>query len=528
MQKLSYYYGRFNIPKTIWGIFFVALVLRFWGIWYGLPLQLNVDEPSLVSGTLSLKENLNPGRFDWPSLYFYINAVFYGIFSLIKPLLTLIFKIPDENFSSASFFIISRSLSAVLGSLTVIIVYFIARKIFSHKVGIIAALLLTFLPIHVYESHLAKIDIAHTFFVTLAVYFIWNIYKAGSKWSYLISGILIGLATSIKYNSFLLAISVLLAYLLRRSEIQEKSFLKKYFNAEHIRYMLLAGILSIVVFYMVTPFALIDYETFFSTEQGVGAMWQFQNVGQVEWPLYSAEVYETFVTMFRGDLGFTLWVLFSVLLILFLFFNKRGKEYTFLLLPTVILTFYISRLDRSPSHYFLMLIPFYIPALAKFICDLYEGFSKMKYLREVPLYLFVAIILLPSFWSVLKSNYMLSRQDTRNLAYNWAKDNLDENKDFLFVIGEELSVVEFKRNETLKVKKLDREGIDYRMAPFFVLIGVEGVNKSQLLEGDRDPGNLEGNSEPILKYADLLFSVDNDLRFGPPIHIFKVNQVEAE
>lgn len=525
---INYYFTKFNIPKTIWWTFIVALLLRFWGIWYGLPLQLNVDEPSLISGVLSLKENLNPGRFDWPSLYFYINAFFYGIFSIVKPILTVLFKIPDENFSPASFFIISRSLSAFLGSLNIIVIYLLTRKIFSHRVGMIAAVLLTFLPVHVYESHLAKIDVAHTFFVSLAVYFIWNIYKYGNKRSYLMSGILIGLATSIKYNSFLLVISVAQAYLMRQSEVLDGNSVKKYFSVKHIKYMLMAGLISIVVFYIGTPFALIDYKTFFSTERGEGAMWQFQNVGSVEWVFYPGEIYETFVTMFRNDLGFVLWILFGVLLILFLFFNKRSKEYSFLLLPTVILSLYISRLDRSPSHYFLMLIPFYVTALSAFIYEIHIRMMQYMKLQWKMVYVFLILLLLPSIWMVMKSNYMLSRQDTRNLAYNWVKDNLEENTDFLFVIGEELAVVEFKRNETEKIKKLDRDGIDYRPTPFYVLIGVEGVRKEQLLEGDRDPGILEGNSEPILKYADLLFSAEDDYRFGPPIYIFKVNQVEPE
>lgn len=526
MHGINYYISKLNIPRTVWGIFVVALIMRFWGIGYGLPLQLNVDEPSLVSGVFSLKDSLNPGRFDWPSLYFYINAAFYALFGLIRPLLAYILNVPSDSFAPASFFLISRSLSAILGALTIIIVYITSRKIFSEKVGVIAAILLTFLPIHVYESHLAKVDVAHTFFVGLALYFIWNIYKSGSRRSYLISGILIGLATTIKYNGFLLAISVVQAYLMRQSELSEENLLKKYFDFKQVKYMLLAGVLSVVVFYMGTPYALLDHETFFSTERGEGAMWQFQNIGQVEWSLYSVEVYETFVPMFRADLGLFLWITFSVLLIAFTFLNKRSKEYSFLLFPTVFLAFYISRLDRSPSHYFLMLIPFYIPALASFLSEIYSYMTRIKFLKVVPLYAFIGFMLIPSLMIDLKSNYMLSRQDTRNLAYNWVKDNLDGEKDFLFVMGEELSVVEFQKNETKQIKKLDRDGIDYKSAPFYVVIGVEGITKEQLTEGDRDPLALEGNSEPILKYADLLFSTNNDLRFGPPIHIFKVNQVE--
>lgn len=528
MQPIIRRFANLNIPKSVWIIFIVALVLRFWGIWYGLPLQLNVDEPSLISGTIGLKESLNPGRFDWPSLYFYINAAFYAVFALIKPILTAVLKIPDDSFSPASFFLISRSLSAILGSLTVIVLFLIGRKIFSYRVGMISALILTFLPIHVYESHLAKVDIAHTFFVALSVYFIWNIYKYGNLRSYILSGAMIGIATSIKYNSFLLAISVVQAYFMRQAELTDMSFLKRYIDLKRIKYALIAGLLSVVLFFLGTPYAILDHETFLSDERGKGAMWQFQNVGSVEWPQYPSEVYETFVTMFRADLGYVIWILFSVLVVLFLFFNKRNKAYNFLLFPTVIIALYVSRLDRSPSHYFLMLIPFYVPALSAFIAEIYDWIKNLKVFKWVLLYPLVLVLLIPSMFDVVRSDYMLGRQDTRNLAYNWVKDNIDENNDFLFVIGEELAVVEFKRNETEKIKKLDKDGISYKEAPFYVLIGVEGIRKEQLIQGDRDPGDLEGNSEPILKYADLLFVADNKDRFGPPIYIFKVNQVEPD
>lgn len=518
---------RLNISRSVWLIFGLALLVRLWGIWYALPLQLNIDEPSLVSGTLQLKNSLNPGRFDWPSLYFYINASFYFLFTLIEPVIESIFKISEEDITPAAFFLISRMLSAVFGALTVFLVYLISRKMFSHRIGVIAGVILTFLPRHVYESHLAKIDIAHTFFVALAIYFIWNIYKYGGKWAYIVSGIAIGLATTIKYNGFLLVLPFLIAYFLRRSELDEKNWLKKYMDFNEIKYMVVAGITSIVVFYLGTPFALLDSETFFSTERGKGAMWQFQNVGNIEWVFYPQELYETFITMFRDDLGLVLWLVFSLLMILFVFFNKRSKENIFLLLPTLFITLYISRLDRSPSHYFLMLIPFYVPAVAKFVNEIYLNLKKVRFFNFINLALLLLLILLPSIWTVLKTNYMLSRLDTRNLAYNWIQDNLEES-DFLFVVGEDLSQLKFKEKNTEGLNRLDRDSLNYKSSPFYVLIGVEGITKESLTTGDRDPVDLEGNSEPILKYADLMFSSVDELRFGPPIYIFKVHEVEKD
>jgi hypothetical protein len=306
---------------------------------------------------------------------------------------------------------------------------------------------------------------------------------------------------------------------MRRSESKFGSGLKKWIDKKEIKNMLLGGLLSIVIFYMGTPYALLDYKTFFSTERGKGAMWQFQNIGTVETPLYAAELYETFVPMYRGDLGIALWIVFSLLLILFTFFNKRSKQYIFLLLPTLLGSLYISRFDRSPSHYFLMFIPLYVPAMAAFLTEIVDKInrSKMKFSPSI----LIILLLLPSLWVTVKSNLMFSRADTRNLANNWVKQNLQE-EDFLFVNGEELAVVTFKENNTKKIKKVDQEHVRQPPTPFYVIIGQEGITKEMLTEGEKDPELLEGNSEPIIGSAELVFSVDDKLRFGPPIHIFRV------
>ncbi len=524
-RVISNFFERLDIPKSVWVLFGFAILLRVWGIWYGLPLQLNVDEPSLVSGVTNLKNNLNPQRFDWPSLYFYITALFYGILVLLKPVIVAILGIPSESINPTGFFILSRLLSVIFGSLTVLVVFLIGREIFSKRVGFLSALILSVLPIHVYESHLAKVDIAHTFFIAIAVYFIYRIYRYGTRSAYLWSGFWLGIATSIKYNAFLLAVPILIAYLMRRSESKFGDGLKKWIDKREITHIFYALILSVVVFYIGTPYALLDSETFFSTERGKGAMWQFQNIGTVETPKYVAELYETFVPMYRVDLGIGLWIVFSLVLILFLFFNKRSKQYIFLLLPTILGSFYISRFDRSPSHYFLMLIPLYVPAMAAFLIEIIDKInrSKLKFSPSV----FIIVLLLPSLWLALKSDIMLSRADTRNLAYNWVQNNLKE-EDFLFVNGEELAVVTFKKNETKKIKKVDQGNILHKATPFYVLIGEKGITKEMLTTGDRDPEKLEGNSEPILKYAELVFTTDNKLRFGPPIHIFKVEDYIEE
>lgn len=517
-----------EIPKVVWIIAAFAFMLRIWGIWYGLPLQLNVDEPSFVSGVLGIKYDLNPGRFDWPSLYFYINAGFYFVFSIIKIFISLLTNIPEEAYSSTAYFLISRFLSVTFGTATVLAVYVLGKEVFGSKqVGILSALILSVIPVHVYESHLAKLDVAHAFFIAVAVYWIWQIYKIGDLKSYLWAGVWIGLSTSVKYNSALIFMSVIIAYFLRMSERTETDVLKKYWSIEDIKKAFYAGLISIVTFFIGTPFALIDFDTFFSNERGVGALWQFENVGSVAWSEYPSELYETFSQMFYSDLGLSLWIVFSLMLISFVFFNMRSKGYVFMLLPTVLISLYITRLDRSPSHYFIMLMPYYVPALANFILNINNALRNVGV--KVGLGALTAVILSFSLWNSVEADILLSRTDTRYLADKWVKENINES-DFVYVIGEELEVVTFKKDETAQIKKLDREVFEDtgRMRDFYLIVGIEGVTAEDLTTGDRDPEFLPGNSKPILENAELLFTTNNNWRYGPPIHIFYVTKVTTE
>lgn len=504
-----------SIPKLVWYIFGIGLVLRLCGIWFGLPLQLNMDEPTLVSSVLMLKTSLNPGHFDWPHLYFYINGAFYAVYYLVKLVLEALFSVSFAD-SITPFYLISRSLTAVLGSLSVVGIFILTRNMFSERIGVIASLMLSLLPIHVYESHLAKIDVAQTFFGILTVVFIYNIFKNPSLKNYILSGVLIGLTTSIKYNGFLLFIPLLIAHLYSLKSYKEIINLVKFKNLS------LSVLTAIIAFFVGTPFALIDFKTFFSDKYAIGVLWQFSNVGSVLWEDYSVSLYETFINMYRQDLGLGLWSLLILLSLLYLFFNKRSKELNFLMAPFIFISAYISRLERSPSHYFLLLIPFYIPALAFFVDEMISKFKK--YSTKLPL-IVLLILLLPS--AVLSFDYAIRyvRSDTRYMAYQWVHNNLDEDKDFLYVHGELLSFIPFQKKNTERIDKVDKNNVNGN-TPLYIVIGIDGLTKEDITTGDFDPKALKGDNKAILDDAELLFYTDNKLRFGPPMYVLKINNLD--
>ncbi len=510
--------------RVLISIIGLGFFIRLAGIWYGLPLQINIDEPALISTTANLNDSLHPGRFDWPHLYFYINALFFGIYGVIRAIISVFVEF-EGLYSTSALFVVSRFVHILFATATIVPVYLIARSLFkSRKTALVAALLLAILPVHVDESHFAKLDIPQAFFISWAIYYIVRIFETGERRFFLFVGALIGIATSIKYNGFLVFLPMVIAVLLRFNWADWKNF--REWTRIFVSF-LLSGLISILFFYLGTPFALLDWNNFWSKEHAVGAMWQFENVGRIDVVDYPLALYETFGKMYLKDLGVSLWFIFTLLMVLFIFFNKRSKPYVLTLLPVLIFCLYISSFERSPSHYFIFLIPLYIPAIAHFILEIRDFLNSRVFKGRLEVITYVALLFVmgSTLYLSAKISYLYSVRDTRNYAYDWIKNNVYEEVDYLYVYGEDLEMVPFQEKKSKRLKRVDVDHVDVSKAPFYLVIGARGVLREEIISGDRDPDLIEGNSSPILKHAELVYEVDNRGRLGPPIYIFYVTNI---
>lgn len=140
----------------------LAAVLRIWGIGQ-YPAGLNADEAAIGYNAYSLLQTGKDEYGQWfplafksfgdykPGLYFYLVLPFVGLFGLNE----FAVRLP----------------SALLGIGTIILVYFLAKKMFKNGwVGIASAFLLTITPWHIAFSRGSWETNAATFFITLGVY----------------------------------------------------------------------------------------------------------------------------------------------------------------------------------------------------------------------------------------------------------------------------------------------------------------------------------------------------------------------
>lgn len=86
-----------------------------------------------------------------------------------------------------------RLQSAVVGTLTVLAVYHLARGLFGRNIGLIAALFLATFPPHLHFSRLAMLLMMSPLMGTLALYFIVRARQTQSRRHYVLCGVMLGL-----------------------------------------------------------------------------------------------------------------------------------------------------------------------------------------------------------------------------------------------------------------------------------------------------------------------------------------------
>ncbi|HKP53502.1 MAG TPA: DUF2298 domain-containing protein [Chloroflexia bacterium] len=111
--------------------------------------------------------------------------------------------------------IMGRHLSSIFDLITVLLVFLIARRLYSSSVGLIAAALVAFSATHIQLSHFATVDSYLTTFMIAALYFSVMMMQRPSWWAATAAGACIGFAVATKVSVVPFALVVVAAIVLR-------------------------------------------------------------------------------------------------------------------------------------------------------------------------------------------------------------------------------------------------------------------------------------------------------------------------
>jgi dolichyl-phosphate-mannose--protein O-mannosyl transferase len=187
------------------GVLAVAAIVRFWGIYFGLPqTECRPDETYVIDIALRFGTgDFNPHTFIYPTLYMYVLFLLYAGYFLVGFAMGKYSSNSDflleYVLDPTSFYLIDRFLSALLGTATVLITYHLAKQFLDRKTAIISAFFLALAYLHVRHSHFGVLDVPVTFLIMCSAFFILRAHNDYTSRNYLLAGIFAGLAASTKY-----------------------------------------------------------------------------------------------------------------------------------------------------------------------------------------------------------------------------------------------------------------------------------------------------------------------------------------
>ncbi|HXF58496.1 MAG TPA: glycosyltransferase 87 family protein, partial [Candidatus Saccharimonadales bacterium] len=221
--------------RLLLGILALGLLVRLWGITDRLPdptLGINpmvgntaVDEGDRRAMDFAWRMwrggarplDLNPQTGDWPGLPFYLTL---GAQMLYRGYDYLAHGTSSQEFADrmeedpAGMFLLARILAALLGTVTVFLVYRLGAILWDRKLGLAAAFLLALNPFHILISQrVSDPNLLALLFVLLATLELARVTDRVAP--YARAGAMIGLAAACKYVPMVLLLLPVLAARLR-------------------------------------------------------------------------------------------------------------------------------------------------------------------------------------------------------------------------------------------------------------------------------------------------------------------------
>lgn len=397
-------------------IILAGAIVRLQALDFGLPTEyVRPDEEVIIKRAMGFfTGDLNPHFFFYPTFYLYLTFVPYIFYYLLLKLSGAILSIDDFFalfiLNLSPFHLISRSISAVSGIISIYLIYLLAKKIYSKEIGLLSGLFLSLAYLHARDSHFGTTDVPLTLMVILSYIFITDILLSGRR--YLLAGIFGGLAASMKYNGAILAFPILVAHLLNKKN-PEESFIKKIFDKK----LFISAIVMILSFLFVSPYILLDYKPFL---KGMKIITRAVNEGiemkfDIGWIFYSKFT-------LRYGIGIPL-LLVSLLGIAYLIYRHKKEDILLLSFPLL----YYLLIGNSYgvfSRYMIPVIPFLCIFAAVAVYNFISSLSFLKKYSLIVSFVISIIILFPSIYSLMNFNKIISMEDTRNLALNWIDRNI--------------------------------------------------------------------------------------------------------
>ncbi len=384
--------------------------------YFNLIRTFHPDEEIIIKSL----SNMNPKKFDFNPHYF-VYPAFYtyiaGFVMFILHIFKIIKLIPDVSFyflhpeEMAKLYLTGRIITLISALILINIIFKIGNK-FKNKCGFFSAFFIAFTPLFFINSHYMTIDIMMILFVATSFFYTLK-YTDDNNVKYIyIASIFAGLSGGTKYPGILIWGIIPFAVLLSEGWVGARK-----------RTIYISFIITIISFFAVNPYIIIDYPEFKRDFISLMSDRSF-SLNLIHNLKYSSV---NFIVAGKNGLGFILLFL-SIISFFYSFFKIKEKNisltliaFFFMILPTFLTGGVKYARYYLPSILFLLLLS----------SNLLKDLSSLKVLKFGTF--FTTIFLISPLLKTLAYTNLFYKKDIRILTGEYINRNFKKNTKFIFL-----------------------------------------------------------------------------------------------
>ena len=408
-----------NLNRKLYTFIFISTLIiiagffRFYNLNWDQGNYFHPDERNIANAVSQINffSQLNPHFFAYGGFSIYL-------YRFAGDLLVAFTK----NFSWVSNWgnidVIGRFFSALFSTLTIIPLYFLAKKISDKKTALLTIILYTFTVGSIQVAHFAVTESLITLAGILICLFSIIVFKKITLLNTLTLGIISGLAIAAKTSSVAFIIMPFLAFLFSKNS-QKIKFRKT------LIYFILFIILSFIVFTIFSPYTFLDWKKFMESmnyESGVAT-------GSLP-VVYTLQFDHTIPYLFQiknffWQIGIdTLFCIPGFVFVLFEAIRRKNKQLLILSIFPLLYFLYVGSWHTKFIRYMIPIIPFLLIASSIFLIKIK---SKFKILGSL---LIIITVITTIIWALTFFS-IYTRTQTRISASQWVYLNIPNGQKIL-------------------------------------------------------------------------------------------------
>jgi|GEM_PF-2192160 hypothetical protein len=432
--------------------FFIAInfILNFYGNTWGLPYRWHSDEA--VANVLHMAQErslIDPiGEFlhftgyqlflliALVPYYIYLKLAQYPLEGLRQAASVSWFYMANQfpDFAS-NIYIYARGLSALLGSLTVYIIYLMGKELYDEKAGLFSAAFLSvsmgFIGFNHFAKYISLVNLLIALTLLLSLIALGRDEKRGLKRLFYFASFCGGLAFSVHFNALLLTVPLFLTFIFSFIKIKKEGEKdERYFYKGDLKTLMAVAVIAtgfyILGFISGTPSIITHFTNYFSAftnifrgniaPEGMGSQnWYSVFIGPLNYLIEMAVIN-----------GFLIFLIIVLGMMQKVYSWKRISQKEIIVFSFIFLYYFTITVlfeDKYPdTKHIIAIIPLLVIFAGKVMADTFQS-------EKIPVYFKHGIFLLIFFYSLAysyKGDLVFKNGDTRYQSTRWIYSNVQK------------------------------------------------------------------------------------------------------